>query len=161
VVQNQDWSSIGLTVTVAVTRDSDVGSEREVGDMRVSKDDIPVQIDVPGAVARQTGDFGAQDGAPALAGEYFSIGAGLDISPLLHGLENDACQAPHWGYVISGHVVVTYTDGTVDECRGGDLFLWPSGHTVRVVDDAEVILFSPRAEHLAVIDHMKQQMANA
>jgi len=24
-----------------------------------------------------------------------------------------------------------------------------------------VILFSPRAEHLAVIDHMKAQMANA
>ena len=129
--------------------------------MRVRKDDIPVQIDVPGAVARQTEDFGAQDGAPSLAGEYFSLGAGLDISPLLHGLEDDACQAPHWGYVISGHVAVTYTDGTVDECRGGDLFFWPSGHSVRVVDDAEVILFSPRAEHLAVMDHMKQQMANA
>jgi hypothetical protein len=96
-----------------------------------------------------------------MAGEYFSMGAGLDISPLLHGLEDDACQAPHWGYVISGHVVATYTDGTTDECRGGDLFFWPSGHTVRVVDDAEVILFSPRAEHLAVIDHMKHQMANA
>jgi hypothetical protein len=32
---------------------------------------------------------------------------------------------------------------------------------VRVVDDAEVILFSPRAEHLAVMEHMKEQMANA
>ena len=127
--------------------------------MRVRKDDIPAQIDVPGAVARQTGDFGAPDGAAPMAGEYFSIGAGLDISPLLHGLEDDACQAPHWGYVISGDVMVTYTDGTTDECRGGDLFYWPPGHTVRVVDDAEVILFSPRAEHLAVMDHMKQQMA--
>jgi hypothetical protein len=76
-------------------------------------------------------------------------------------LQDDACQAPHWGYVISGHVVVTYTDGDVDECRGGDLFFWPPGHSVRVVDDAEVILFSPRAEHLAVVDHMKEQMAKA
>ena len=48
--------------------------------MRVHKDAIPVQIDVPGAVARQSGDFGAQDGAPALAGEYLSLGAGLDIT---------------------------------------------------------------------------------
>ena len=129
--------------------------------MRIRKDDIPVQIDVPGAVARQTGDFGAQNGAAALAAEYFSVGDGLDISPLQNGLEDDACQATHWGYVISGHVVVSYTDGSVDECRGGDLFFWPSGHSVRVVDDAEVILFSPRAEHLAVIEHMKQQLANA
>jgi hypothetical protein len=129
--------------------------------MRIRKDDIPVQIDVPGAVVRQTGDFGAQHGVPALAGEYLSVAAGLDISPLLHGLDDDACQAPHWGYVISGQVVVSYTDGSVDECRGGDLCFWPAGHSVRVVDDAELILFSPRAEHLAVIEHMKQQMANA
>jgi hypothetical protein len=127
--------------------------------MRVRKDDIPVQVDIPGAVARQSGDFGAPDGAAPLAGEYFSLGAGVDIAPLLQGLHDDACQAPHWGYVIAGELVCTYTDGTADECRGGDLFYWPPGHSVRVVDDAEVILFSPRAEHLAVIDHMKRQMA--
>ena len=122
--------------------------------MRIPKQDIPKKIDVPGAVARQTdvlGDTG-------LAGEYFSLGAGTDIAPLLEGLEHDACQSPHWGYIISGHLVVSYTDGTSDTCVGGDLFYWPAGHSVRVVDDAEVVLFSPKDEHTAVMDHMLEKM---
>ena len=122
--------------------------------MRISKHDIPVRIDVPGAVARQTGEFGDASKNGPLAAEYFSLGKGTDIAPLLRGLEDDACQSPHWGYVISGQLVVSYTDGTSDTCAGGDLFHWPPGHSVRVEEDAEVVLFSPHVEHLAVKDHM-------
>jgi hypothetical protein len=127
--------------------------------MRIAKSDIPARIDVPGATARQTDAFGSLDGGPPIAGEYFSLGAGTDIAPLLQGLEGDACQAPHWGYLLSGSVVVTYTDGTEETCAGDDLFHWPPGHTVRVVDDAEVILFSPLAEHAHVMEHMLARMA--
>jgi hypothetical protein len=129
--------------------------------MRIRKDDIPVKIDVPGAVVRQTTEFGDPSGHGALAAEYLSLGAGTDIAPLLQGLDDNACQAPHWGYVISGEVVVTYTDGTEDTCRANELFYWPPGHSVRVVADAELILFSPRVEHLQVLDHMSAQMAAA
>ena len=93
-------------------------------------------------------------------GEYFSLGAGTDIAPLLQGLEADACQAPHWGYMLSGEVVVTYTDGSEETCSGNDLFYWPPGHSVRVLDDAEVILFSPQIEHTQVMDHMLVQMGS-
>lgn len=127
-------------------------------DMRIAKQDIPTRIDVPGAVARQTDDFGDASKHGPLAAEWFSLDAGTDIAPLLQGLEDDACQAPHWGYVISGNLVVTYTNGDVDTCATGDVFYWPSGHSVRVTEDAEVILFSPRMEHAAVIDHMRTQM---
>jgi hypothetical protein len=128
--------------------------------MRIDKHDIPTVIDVPGAKARQASDFGATDGCGTLAAEYFSLGAGTDIAPLLRGLEDDACQAPHWGYVISGQLVVSYTGGRPDDsCSGGDVFYWPAGHSVRVVEDAEVVLFSPHAQHAAVIDHMKTAMA--
>jgi hypothetical protein len=127
--------------------------------MRIAKDAIPTKIDVPGAKARQTAAFGDVGGYGALAGEYFSLGAGTDIAPLLQGLEGDSCQAPHWGYVISGELVVTYTDGTEEKCTGNDLFHWPPGHSVRVVDDAEVVLFSPLAEHLHVIEHMIAKMS--
>lgn len=127
--------------------------------MRITRDDIPRRIDVPGAVARQVDGFGEATGFSGLGAEYFSLGAGTDIAPLLQGLDHDACQAPHWGYMISGTVVVSYTDGTEETCTAEDLFHWPPGHSVRVVDDAEVILFSPQDEHGAVIDHMLEKMA--
>lgn len=128
--------------------------------MRIAKNEIPVKIDVPGAVARQADGFGDPSGFGSLGGEYFSLGAGTDIAPLLKGLEGDACQAPHWGYMLSGEVVVTYTNGTAETCSENDLFYWPPGHSLRVVDDAEVILFSPQVEHTQVMDHMLAQMGN-
>ena len=127
--------------------------------MHLAKNDVPVKIDVPGAKARQVADFGDASGYGSIAGEYFSLGAGTDIAPLLQGLEGDACQAPHWGYLISGRVVVTYTGGSRETCAGGDLFYWPPGHSVRVEEDADVILFSPQKEHTHVMDHMLAKMA--
>ena len=126
--------------------------------MHVNRDDIPAKIDVPGAKARQATGFGDTT-AGTLGGEYFTLGAGTDIAPLLQGLEDDACQAPHWGYMLSGAVVVTYTDGTSEQCSAQDLFHWPPGHSVRVVDDAEVVLFSPQDSHGHVMDHMLARMA--
>ena len=129
--------------------------------MHVNRNDIPARIDVPGAVARQAAGFGETAGAGTLGGEFFTLDAGTDIAPLLEGLEDDACQAPHWGYVVSGSVVVTYTDGTAERCSAQDLFHWPPGHSVRVLDDAEVVLFSPEVEHGQVMDHMLARMDGA
>lgn len=127
--------------------------------MRIPKEQIPVKLDVPGATARQLSDFGTANGT--IGAEYFSLGAGTDIAPLLEGLDGDLCHAPHWGYVISGDLVVTYADDSIDRCVGGDVFHWPAGHSVRVEQDAEVILFSPQVEHLAVIDHMARKLGVA
>ncbi len=126
--------------------------------MRVAKHQIPVKIDAPGAVARQAPNFGDATGFGAMGGEYFSLAAGTDIAPLLKGLEGDSCHAPHWGYMIAGEVVVTYTDGRSDTCKESDLFYWPPGHSVRVVKDAEVVLFSPEREHTDVLNHMLDAM---
>ena len=110
-------------------------------------------------MARQKTNFGSATGYGTISGEYFSLGAGTDIAPLLQGLENDLCQAPHWGYMLQGELTVTYADGKNEVISGGDLFYWPSGHTVKVGQDAEVILFSPQHEHSQVIDHMLGKMA--
>ena len=127
--------------------------------MRIPKQDIPVRIDVPGAVARQLTNFGDASGYGSISGEFFSLGAGTDIAPLLQGLKDDLCQSPHWGYLLQGDLVVTFADGTNENVLAGDLFYWPPGHTVRVTEDAEVILFSPEREHSEVIDHMRVKMA--
>jgi hypothetical protein len=127
--------------------------------MHITKNEIPTKIDVPGAVARQAPNFGDASDYGSLAAEYLSLGAGTDIAPLLKGLEDDACQAPHWGFVMSGAVVITYTNGAEETCSGNDLFYWPPGHSVRVLKDAEVVLFSPQVEHADVMSHMITTMA--
>jgi hypothetical protein len=129
--------------------------------MRIAKTDVPEKINIPGAIARQAVDFGDATGYGKFAGEYFSLGKGTDIAPLLKGLEDDLCQSPHWGYLIEGEVIVTYKDGLEETISGGDLFYWPPGHTVKVAQDAEVILFSPQSEHCAVVDHLSKQLAAA
>jgi hypothetical protein len=126
--------------------------------MRIAKQDIPVKIDAPGAVARQKTGFGHATGYGAISGEYFSLDAGTDIAPLLKGLEDDLCQAPHWGYVLKGELTVTYTDGNHEALHGGDMFYLPPGHTVKVDEDAEMVLFSPQHEHSKVLDHMLGNM---
>ena len=127
--------------------------------MRIAKTDVPVKINVPGAIARQQTDFGDATGFGKIAGEYFSLAAGTDIAPLLKGLEDDLCQSPHWGYLIDGEVTVTYKDGQQEEVVGGDLFYWKPGHTVKVGKDAELILFSPQREHCEVVEHLQKQLA--
>jgi hypothetical protein len=126
--------------------------------MRIAKTDVPERLNVPGAIARQELDFGDATGYGKMAGEYFSLGAGTDIAPLLKGLEGDLCQSPHWGFLPEGEVTVTYSDGKEETIKGGDLFYWPPGHTVKVGKDAELILFSPQTEHCEVVDHLKRQL---
>jgi hypothetical protein len=128
--------------------------------MRISKQDVPAKIDAPGALARQVGSFGSAEGYGEMAGEYFTLAAGVDIAPLLEGLPTDSCDAPHWGYVLKGRVTVSYTDTTSESVAEGDLFYWPPGHSVRVEDDAELILFSPQESHGAVMDHINGKLAS-
>jgi hypothetical protein len=127
--------------------------------MHISKDDIPVKINAPGAIARQLPDFGVASGA--IGAEYFTMAAGTDLAPLLEGLDGDACHAAHWGYMIKGDVVVAYSDNSTERCATGEVFYWPPGHSVRVDEDAELILFSPQAEHTPVMDHILAKLETA
>ena len=127
--------------------------------MRITKNEIPTKIDVPGAVVRQQVDFGATAGFTGLGAEYLTLGAGTDIAPLLQGLHDDACDSPHWGFLISGELVTSFTDGSQETSVSQDLFYWPPGHSVRVVADTELVMFSPQAEHTVVLDHMLARMS--
>ncbi|MEF8825547.1 MAG: cupin domain-containing protein [Halapricum sp.] len=123
--------------------------------MKQNKRDVPVRVDTPDAIARQQMDFGDTSGYGELSGEYFTLGAGTDLTPLLEGLEEDLCQCPHWGYVLEGSLTAIYSDGHEEVTETGELFYWPPGHTVRANDDAEFVMFSPQDEHAAVLDHVQ------
>lgn len=122
--------------------------------MRVTKDDVDVKMEIPGAVIRQRTGFGDASGLATISGEYFTLSEGVDTTPLFEGLEGDLCQCPHWGFVLSGRLTTTDADGVQETVTANDLFYWPAGHNVKVAADAEVIMFSPQQEHSDVIDHM-------
>jgi len=126
--------------------------------MKISKDNIEVKMEIPGAVIRQQTDFGDATGLGKISGEYFSLSAGVDTTPLFMGLEGNLCQCPHWGYLLSGQLIVTNASGMEETVNAKDLFYWPSGHNVKVIEDAEIIMFSPQEEHTHVIDHMKEMV---
>ena len=123
--------------------------------MRIAKEQVDVRMQVPGAVIRQRRDFGDASGYGKISGEFFTLSAGVDTTPLFEGLEGNLCQCPHWGYVLSGAITTTDAGGLKESVTDGDLFYWPPGHNVRVDRDAEIVMFSPQHEHSHVIDHMK------
>jgi hypothetical protein len=122
--------------------------------MKIAKENIEVKLEIPGAVIRQRTDFGDATGLGKISGEYFSLSAGVDTTPLFMGLEGDLCQCPHWGYLISGQLTTIDADGKKESVMANDLFYWPSGHNVKVNTDAEIVMFSPQHEHTHVINHM-------
>jgi hypothetical protein len=126
--------------------------------MRISKDDVTVRLSIPGAVMRQTMDFGSVKGYDRISSEYFTLAAGVDTTPLFVGLDGNSCQCPHWGFVLRGQITTTDEKGKQETVRESDLFYWPPGHNVKVDVDAEIIMFSPQHEHTVVIDHMLEKL---
>ncbi len=128
--------------------------------MKISKEQVDIRLEIPGAVIRQRTDFGDATGLGKISGEYFSLSAGVDTTPLFVGLEGDMCQCPHWGYVLRGQITTTDAKGMQETVRTNDLFYWPPGHNVKVDADAEIIMFSPQHEHTHVINHMIGKVNN-
>jgi hypothetical protein len=122
--------------------------------MRVAKDQVDVRMQIPGATIRQRLDFGDASGLGKISGEYFTLAAGVDTTPLFKGLDGDLCQCPHWGFVVRGQLTTTDASGKQETVRTDDLFYWPPGHNVRVDADAEIVMFSPQHQHSEVIGHM-------
>lgn len=122
--------------------------------MRVAKQDVDIQMEIPGVLIRQRMNFGSVRGYDTISSEYFTLAAGVDTTPLFVGLQGDRCQCPHWGFVLRGVITTTDSDGAQETVSAHDLFFWPPGHNVRVDADAEIIMFSPQKEHTIVIDHM-------
>jgi len=126
--------------------------------MKIAKEKVDIKLEIPGAIIRQRNDFGDATGFGKISGEYFSLSAGVDTTPLFKGLEGDLCQCPHWGFVLGGQITTTDAYGVQETVNANDLFYWPAGHNVKVNLDAEIIMFSPQHEHSHVINHMIEKV---
>lgn len=51
-----------------------------------------------------------------------------------------SCEAPHFQYHISGTLAVQMDDGTLLECKAGDISLLPTGHDGWVVGNEPVVV---------------------
>ena len=109
--------------------------------------DLPIAHEALGEMIRGR-DWGGMTSA------YMQYPTGLDFCPLLEGLENDHCQCPHWGYVISGSIRVKYEDGAEELVGAGEIYYWPSGHTVIVDDAVNMVEFGPPDQMSEVLAHV-------
>lgn len=85
--------------------------------------------------------------------------AGTDFTPLLQGLENDHCQVPHWGYIVQGAIKIIYEDGSSEVFREGEAFYMKPGHTGRVLEDLQLVSFSPEEGMHELGDHLEKKVA--
>ena len=60
--------------------------------MRISKENVDVKMQIPGAVIRQQINFGDVSGFDKISAEYFTLSTGVDTTPLFQGLEGNLCQ---------------------------------------------------------------------
>jgi hypothetical protein len=119
-----------------------------------SQDQVPVEFEVDVATTRAI-----DQGGMTIAFERLS--AGVETAPLYKGLPDDACQSPHWGYLISGRLRVVSTDGTEEGIAAGQAYYLPPGHNVVVQEDALVLEFSPTHERARTMEHAAQVMQGA
>ncbi len=120
--------------------------------MKQRKEQLPVALELPVAKFQV-----AEWGETAVA--YIQLSAGADATPLLEGLPNDKCPCPHWGYILKGAIHVRYVDGKEEVCGAGEMFYWPSGHTVWVDEDTTFVEFSPKRELKDVYDHIGRKLS--
>ena len=85
-----------------------------------SQEQVPIEFEADVAQTRPI-----EQGGMTLAFERLS--AGVETAPLFKGLPDDACQSPHWGYVISGRLRIVATDGAEETLDAGQAYYLPAG----------------------------------
>lgn len=80
-----------------------------------------------------------------------------DTTPLFAGLPGDKCQCPHWGYVRSGRLIVTY-ESDEEVITAGEVFYLEPGHTIAVEAGTEYITFSPTEEFYEMGEHVVRNL---
>ena len=73
------------------------------------------------------------------------------VQPIAH---TKSCEAPHFQYHISGILKVKMDDGTLLECKAGDISSLPEGHDAWVVGNEPAVL----VDFQGMVDFAKAMM---
>ena len=119
-----------------------------------AQDQVPVEFEADVATTRAI-----DQGGMTIAFERLS--AGVETAPLYKGLPDDACQSPHWGYLVSGRLRVVATDGSEERIAAGQAYYLPPGHNVVVEQDALMVEFSPTEERARTMQHAARVLQGA
>lgn len=103
-----------------------------------SRDELPLQEVAPGYSSRFADWGGMTVGLEAAP-------AGMDASSMLASLAGGRCQARHWGYLISGRIVVDYGDRR-EVVTAGQAYHVEPGHRISFEEDSEAVEFTPTDE---------------
>jgi hypothetical protein len=98
-------------------------------------DELPEQEMVPGYSSRFA-DWGG------ITVAFEKAHAGQDVSAMLADLPDGRCQAPHWGFLFSGRIVVDYGD-RMETIVGGQAYYIEPGHALTFEEDSEALEFTP------------------
>ncbi|MFF5938585.1 hypothetical protein [Streptomyces sp. NPDC012508] len=101
-------------------------------------------------------DFRMTEAGGDMTVAFIHLPKGTDMAPALKGLQDDLCQCPHWGYVLSGRIRMRTASGE-EFYEAGQAYYWGPGHAPEAVEDVDVVEFSPTVEFNEVVDHVKAQ----
>ena len=87
----------------------------------VLRQDVPVVIEGDGVEVR------LQEIGGGMSASFIRLPKGADLGPALKGLTDDRCPCPHWGYLLSGRLLMRTADGE-KTYTGGQAFYWAPGH---------------------------------
>ncbi len=113
----------------------------------IARTDLPIAIEGDGVEFRTE-----RVGGMSVA--WVRLPAGADLRPALAGLPGDLCPCPHWGYMISGRLVM-HTKDEEETFEAGQAFYWAPGHAPVALEDCEYIDVSPSEQIEEVVRHLQ------
>ncbi|MEU6179702.1 hypothetical protein [Streptomyces coeruleorubidus] len=115
-----------------------------------TRNDVPVALEGDGVELRLMPIGGG------MSVGYIGLPQGTDMGPALKGLPDDACQVPHWGYLLKGRIRMRTASGEA-EYEAGQAYYWGPGHVPVALEDSEFVGFSPSGDFQRVIEHVVAQ----
>lgn len=110
-----------------------------MGDVaKVSTSEADTQVSLPGFEGRYVRSDGYNLG-------FESFAQAADFTPLYAGLPDDLCQSPHWGYVVSGRLIMHRPEGDLTVEAGEGYYAGP-GHTAEIAAAGTVLFEVSPAE---------------